>query len=80
MKLFVCLVAIVFIAAIVMYALRSKGDVKAAFKIPFVEFSLETKDKNSPSKPTEANHNLLGSQQDSSVGISSPPGQSGRRR
>jgi len=54
MKPFVFLVALLLCAAIVLYALRYKGDVKAAFKIPFVEFSLETTDKNSPSKPDDA--------------------------
>jgi hypothetical protein len=46
MKLVVCLVALCLIAGVILYALRYKGDVKAAFKMPFVEFSLETKDRS----------------------------------
>ena len=46
MKLVVCLVALCLIAWVILYALRCKGDVKAAFRMPFVEFSLETKDRS----------------------------------
>lgn len=80
MELFVFLAAMFLIGAIVLYALRFKGDVKAAFKISFVEFSLETKDKNSPSKSIEATRNAVRSQQDSPVRISSAQGPSRRER
>jgi hypothetical protein len=60
MKLVVCLVALCLIAGVILYALRYKGDVKAAFKMPFVEFSLETKDRSPDAKsgglpPSHAN-------------------------
>ena len=45
MKIRVCLVATILIGAIVLYALYRKDDVKAAFKVPLVEFSLETSDR-----------------------------------
>ena len=51
MKLVVCLVALCLIAGVILYALRYKGDVKAAFKMPFVEFSLETKDRSPEARP-----------------------------
>jgi hypothetical protein len=38
--------AMLVIGAVLMYALYRKGDVKARFKVPFVEFSIETKDKS----------------------------------
>jgi hypothetical protein len=38
------------IAAILFYALYRKGDVKAAFRLPFVEFSLEAKDRGADTK------------------------------
>jgi hypothetical protein len=42
-----------FLCGVVVYALWYKGNVKAVLKIPFIEFSLETTDKNPLSKPGE---------------------------
>ena len=54
MKIRVCLVATILTAAIVLYALYGKGDVKAALKVFGVEFSLEAKDRPEP-KPVATN-------------------------
>lgn len=51
MKPFLSLAALCLIAAILLYALYRKGDVRAAFKLPFVEFSLDAKDRNADTKP-----------------------------
>jgi len=45
MKLRFSLVATIVAAAVLIYALYRKGDVKAAFKSPVIEFSIETKDR-----------------------------------
>lgn len=45
MKLRFSLVATVVVAVVLLYALYRKGDVKAAFKTPVIEFSIETKDQ-----------------------------------
>jgi len=45
MKIRVCLVATIFVGTIVLYALYRKGDVRAAFKVLGVEFSIDAKDK-----------------------------------
>jgi len=51
MKPFLFLAALCLIAAILLYALHRKGDVKAAFKLPFVEFSLDAKDRKADTQP-----------------------------
>lgn len=45
MKLRFSLVAAVVVAVVLIFALYRKGDVKAMFKIPGIEFSIETKDQ-----------------------------------
>ncbi len=76
MELSVCLVALFLVAAILLYALRCKGDVKAALRIPFVELSLETKDTKPPSKPGDATQKPLVTVQDSPAKISTSPPES----
>jgi hypothetical protein len=39
------LISLLIVGAIVLYALHRKGDVKAGIKIPFMELSIDAKDR-----------------------------------
>jgi hypothetical protein len=54
MNPFLSLTALCLIAAVLLYALHRKGDVRADFKLPFVEFSLDAKDRNADTKSVAA--------------------------
>lgn len=43
MKFIVPLVSVGLVCGVLVYALARKGDVKAGFKAPFIEFFLETR-------------------------------------
>jgi hypothetical protein len=45
MKMRLSLTAVIAVGLLLAYALYSKGDVKAAFKTPFMEFSLDAHDR-----------------------------------
>jgi len=52
------LLCVTLIITVVIYALYRKGDVKAAFKVPFVEFTLDAKDRQGGSVSTPNGRSL----------------------